>query len=165
MRGLQPQEKRGLKYLLLAANSGVSNSSARDCPQIGICRWRISGFPGNGSECRDCTAQCEGTEWPWSLLERRQALGTDPTQRQRQPCWAGGVPTAPVPVSSFQNCTGFPLWSIDTLFSQNLSLLHHFENFVVSVSHLCFKIGPLFLSFCREDEKTISGFIFSFRHL
>lgn len=27
MRGLQPQEKRGLKYLLQAANSGVGNPS------------------------------------------------------------------------------------------------------------------------------------------
>lgn len=78
MRGLQPQEKRGLKYLLQAANSGVGNPSARDCPQLGICRWRISGFLGNGSECQDFTAQCRGTER--SLLERRLALGTDPTE-------------------------------------------------------------------------------------
>lgn len=92
MRGLQPQEKRGLKYLLQAANSGVNNPSARDCPQLGICRWRIAGFLGNGSECQDFTAQCEGTEWSLGASWR----GDRPWAQtlQREPCWAGEVPTA-----------------------------------------------------------------------
>ena len=67
MRGLQPKEKRGLKYLLLAAKNGVSNPSASyDSSQFGIIadyRWQISGLLGNGSECWDVTAQSERTEW------------------------------------------------------------------------------------------------------
>lgn len=151
MRGLQGQEKRGLKYLVLAANSGVSNPCARD-PRFGICRWRISGFLGNGS-VRILVHAVKGQSG--ALVP----LGEEPGPGHR-PCWAGGVPTAPGPASSFQNCAGFPLWSIYTLFSQNLSLLQHLENLVVSVSNLFFKIGPLFLSFYREDENNISGFIF-----
>lgn len=54
------------------------------------------------------------------------------------------------------NFTGFPLWSIYTLFSQILALLYHFENCAVSISNPFFKIGPLFLAFYREDEKTIA---------
>lgn len=67
MRGLQPKEKRGLKYLLLAAKNGVSKPLASyDCSQFGIVagyRWQISGLPGNGSKCRDFTTQSETAEW------------------------------------------------------------------------------------------------------
>lgn len=48
MRGLQPKEERGLKYLLLAAKNGVSSPFVScDHAQFGILthyRWNISGL-------------------------------------------------------------------------------------------------------------------------
>lgn len=76
MRGLQPKEKKGLKYLLLAAKNGVSNPCANyGCAQFRInagYRWQILGLLGNGSECRDLTTL---SVEPWCVLERKQAPG------------------------------------------------------------------------------------------
>lgn len=154
MRGLQPREKRGLKYLLQAANSGVSNP-ARIVLSLRSAAAGFQGFLEMGMSVRISLPRVKGqTGASW-----RGARAWAQTL-QRQPCWAGAVPTAPGPVSSFQDCAAFPLWSIYTLFSQKLSLLHHLENFIVFISDLFFGIGTLFLSFYREDGKTISGFSF-----
>lgn len=87
MRGLQPKEKRGLKYLLLAAKNGVSNVFVSyDCSQFGIIagyRWQISGLFGNGSECRDFITLYERTEWSLGASWRgNRPWGTDPTKHE-----------------------------------------------------------------------------------
>jgi len=87
MRGLQPKEKRGLKYLLLAAKNGVSNPFASyDFSQFRIIagyRWQISGLLGNQSESRDFTAQSERAEWSLGAFWRgSRPWGADPTRHE-----------------------------------------------------------------------------------
>lgn len=58
MRGLQPKEKRGLKYLLLAAKNGVSNLLVScDCSEFGfVAGGRAQGFLKVGVSGWHCAA-------------------------------------------------------------------------------------------------------------
>lgn len=87
MRGLQPKEKRGLKYLLLAAKNGVSAAFVSyDCSQFGIIagyRWQILGLLGDGSECWDFITLSERREWSLGASWRRnRPWDTDPTKHE-----------------------------------------------------------------------------------
>lgn len=73
MRGLQPKEKKGLKYLLLAAKNGVSNPFVScGCSDFGIFasyRWQISGLLGGGRTARASLCCLKG----WSGTQGEEA--------------------------------------------------------------------------------------------
>lgn len=167
MRGLQPKEKRGLKYLLLAAKNGVSNPCVScGCSDFGIVasyRWQISGLLEVGVTAR--TSLCcpkgqsgklahpgeeagPGMHTLQNMSTENAVLGRSSSYRIS--AYAVSNKYSPCIILKFSCCGAFTPFQLKSFTTVSLG------EFCVSILNLFFKISPLFLASYREDEETIS---------